>query len=124
MAAEYCGHAVLTPASRDGGVDVIATAKNDMADVSYAIEAKQYRRVVPFEKVRRLHGAMTKRDAHHGLLVTTAWFGKDSRNYAAESRLTLIDGRRLRYLLAKHCGINSVIPHKKLPPGWSTHDIM
>src|SRR5699024_10008095 len=29
-AAAYYGHAVLTPASRDGGIDVLATAKNDL----------------------------------------------------------------------------------------------
>lgn len=66
------------------------------------IQAKRYNRVVPVSAVRDLYGTMINEGASRGILVTTAYYGKDSREFAHEKPITLIDGSHLVYLLEQH----------------------
>jgi restriction system protein len=45
---------------------------------------------------------MTHENASRGILVTTAHFGRDSREFSKDKPLTLIDGSNLVYLLEQH----------------------
>ncbi len=45
---------------------------------------------------------MTHEGASRGILVTTARYGGDSREFAKDKPLTLIDGSNLVYLLEQH----------------------
>ena len=64
-------------------------------------------------------------NAAKGVLVTTSWVGKASRDFAARNgnRIQIIEGRELKHLLREHLGIDALISLPKLPPGWEQHDI-
>ena len=72
-----------------------------------------------------LAGVMEHKNAAKGVLVTTSWVGKASRDFAARngSRIEIIEGRHLKYLLKKHLGLDALISLPKLPPGWDQADI-
>ncbi len=40
--------------------------------------------------------------ANKGILVTTSYFGNDSREFAKDKPITLIDGPRLLYMFKDH----------------------
>jgi restriction system protein len=53
---------------------------------------------------------MDDKRAAKGILVTTSWYGSESRAYAGrQGRIELIDGERLKYLLKEHCGLDILI---------------
>lgn len=61
------------------------------------IQAKRTKNTVPTEAVRALAGVMHDKAAAKGILITTAWFGKASRDFAQRTgRMELIDGRGLK----------------------------
>lgn len=92
----------VTQASRDGGVDAIAFDPDPIRGGKFVIQAKRYTRVVPVSAVRDLYGTMINEGAAKGILVTTAYFGADSREFVKDKPLTLIDGPRLVYMLEEH----------------------
>jgi restriction system protein len=51
--------------------------------------------------------------------------GKASRDFAARngSRIGIIEGRQLKYLLKEHLGLDVLISLPKLPPGWDQADV-
>ncbi|MFD9357222.1 restriction endonuclease [Streptomyces sp. NPDC060031] len=61
--------------------------------------------------------------ASKGIVVTTAWFGKASHDFAPLHRLELIDGRHLKALLLEHLGIDALIGLPQLPLGWETRNL-
>jgi restriction system protein len=65
------------------------------------------------------------KNAAKGVLVTTSWVGKASRNFAARngSRIEIGQGRQLKYMLKEHLGRDVLISLPKLPPGWDQQDI-
>jgi len=68
-------------------------------------------------------GVMHDKAAAKGIIVTTAWFGKASKDFAYRTgRMELIDGRGLKALLLEHLGIDALISLPKTPPGWETRD--
>lgn len=70
------------------------------------------------EAVQALAGAMNDKAATKGILVTTSWFGKASRDFVARNgRMELIDGRNLKSMLLEHLGLDVLIGLPKLPPG-------
>ncbi|WP_251066728.1 restriction endonuclease [Streptomyces sp. ISL-36] len=88
------------------------------------IQAKRTKNAVPAEAVRALAGAMHDKAAAKGILVTTGWFGKTSRDFAYRTgRVEVIDGRGLKALLLEHLGIDALIGLPKLPPGWEARDL-
>lgn len=85
----------VTQSSRDGGVDAIAFDSDPIRGGKYVIQAKRYNRVVPVSAVRDLYGTMINEGAVKGLLVTTSYFGNDSREFVKDKPISLIDGSNL-----------------------------
>jgi restriction system protein len=114
-----------TQDSKDDGVDAVAVNEDPIVGGLCIIQAKRYSKIVGVEAVHALAGVMDDKNAAKGVLVTTSWVGKASRDFAARngSRIEIIEGRQLRYLLKKHLGLDVLIGLPKLPPGWERHDI-
>ncbi|MCN9244514.1 restriction endonuclease [Streptomyces sp. RY43-2] len=88
------------------------------------IQAKRTKNTVPAEAVRALAGVMHDKAAAKGILVTTAWFGKTSLDFAHRTgRMQLIDGCGLKALLQEQLGIDALIGLPKVPPGWVPEDL-
>ena len=58
--------------------------------------------VVPVSAVRDLYGTMIAEGAAKGILVTTSHYGRDSREFAKDKPITLIDGENLVHMFQKH----------------------
>jgi restriction system protein len=113
-----------TQASRDDGVDAVAINRDPLTGGLCVIQAKRYKDAVPADAVRALAGVMADKAAAKGILVTTAWFGKSSLDFAQRTgRMQLIDGRGLKALLKEHLGIDALIGLPKIPRGWHPQDI-
>jgi len=64
------------------------------------IQAKRYSKIVGLEAVHALAGVMEDKHAAKGVLVTTSWVGKASRDFAARNgRIEIIEGRQLKSML-------------------------
>jgi restriction system protein len=114
----------VTQASRDDGVDAVATNEDPVVGGLCVIQAKRYSKIVGLEAVHALAGVMADKAATKGILVTTSWFGKASHDFAARTgRMQLITGRELKSLLLEHLGLNVLIGLPKLPPGWERRDV-
>jgi restriction system protein len=96
------GEVRITQASRDRGVDAIAFDPDPIRGGKFVIQAKRYNIVVPVSAVRDLYGTMISEGAVKGILVTTSYYGHDSREFAKDKPLALIDGENLVYMFQKH----------------------
>src|SRR5262249_9997641 len=96
------GEVRVTQASRDRGVDAIAFDPDPIRGGKFVIQAKRYNMVVPVSAVRDLYGTMIAEGATKGILVTTSHFGRDSREFAKDKPITLIDGANLVHLFQEH----------------------
>lgn len=92
----------VTQASRDGGVDAIAFDPDPIRGGKFVIQAKRYSNVVPVSAVRDLYGTMINEGASKGILVTTSHFGNDTREFAKDKPISLIDGSNLVYMLGEY----------------------
>lgn len=92
----------VTQSSRDGGVDAIAFDQDPIRGGKFVIQAKRYNRVVPVSAVRDLYGTMINEGAAKGILVTTSYFGNDSREFVKDKPITLIDGNNLLHMFAEY----------------------
>ncbi len=102
---EFCGDGAevkVTQASRDRGVDAIAFDPDPIRGGKFVIQAKRYNIVVPVAAVRDLYGTMIAEGAVKGILVTTSYYGSDSREFAKDKPITLIDGANLVHMFQKH----------------------
>ncbi|SHT29224.1 restriction endonuclease [Mycobacteroides abscessus] len=114
----------VTQSSRDDGVDAVAVNEDPIVGGLCIIQAKRYSRVVGLEAIHALAGVMNDKSAAKGVLVTTSWVGKASRDFAARNgRMEIIEGRELKSLLAEHLGRDVLIGLPKLPPGWEPHQV-
>jgi restriction system protein len=115
----------VTQASRDEGVDGVAVNEDPIVGGLCVIQAKRYSKIVGLEAVHALAGVMEDKNAAKGVLVTTSWVGKASRDFAARngSRIEIIEGRQLKYLLKEHLGLDALIGLPQVPPGWDQSDI-
>jgi restriction system protein len=115
----------VTQASKDEGVDGVAVNEDPIVGGLCIIQAKRYSRIVELESVHALAGVMDDMNAAKGVLVTTSWVGKASRDFAARNgnRIQIIEGRELKHLLREHLGVDALISLPKLPPGWEQHDL-
>ena len=73
----------LTPASRDGGLDLRLVRKDTTGEVLTLVEAKRYSAVrrVQVGIVRSLYGVVEEQRASKGLVVTTSFFTKGARSF-------------------------------------------
>ncbi|MEV3988438.1 restriction endonuclease [Streptomyces sp. NPDC049837] len=107
----------MTQASRDDGVDAVATNEDPITGGLCIIQAKRTKNAVPAEAVRALAGVMHDKATAKGILVTTGWLGKTNKDFAYRTgRMELIDGRGLKSLLLEHLGIDALIGLPKVPP--------
>jgi restriction system protein len=96
------GEVRVTQASRDRGVDAIAFDPDPIRGGKFVIQAKRYNMPVPVSAVRDLFGTIIAEGATKGILVTTSHFGRDSREFAKDKPITLIDGENLIHMFQKH----------------------
>ena len=67
---------------------------------------------------------MDDKHAAKGVLVTTSWVGKASRDFAARNgRIEIIEGRHLKSMLMEHLGLDVLISLPRLPPYWEQGDL-
>jgi restriction system protein len=86
------GHeAYLTPASRDGGKDVLVYFNSDFGKLLCLVEAKLYRPhgKVGFGIVQRLYGAFASHGASCAMLITTSSFSQPARSFQSKHRYQL-----------------------------------
>lgn len=85
----------LTPATRDGGIDLYAVTRDDLGSHLYIVECKRYaeNRKVGVEAVRGLYAMTDVKNATKGVLITTSYFSRDAIAFALplEYRLSLHD---------------------------------
>jgi len=114
----------VTQASRDDGVDGVAVNEDPIVGGLCVIQAKRYSKIVGLEAIHALAGVMEDKHAAKGVLVTTSWVGKASRDFAARNgRIQIIEGRHLKAMLLEHLGLDVLISLEKLPPGWERTDV-
>jgi restriction system protein len=114
----------VTQASRDEGVDGVAINEDPIVGGLCIIQAKRYSKIVGLEAVHALAGVMEDKHAAKGVLVTTSWVGKASRDFAARNgRIEIIEGRHLKSMLLEHLGLDVLISLPKLPPGWEQNEV-
>jgi hypothetical protein len=93
----------LTPASNDGGADLLVARHDELGRSLHVVQCKRYaaRRKVGPSLVRELIGTVDHRRASAGVLLTTSFFTPGARNLERdyEHRLTLHDFVALRDLL-------------------------
>jgi restriction system protein len=85
----------VTPATRDGGKDILAYLNTDFGELLCLVEAKRYRqdRKVGIDLVRNLYGTLCDYQANSAMLVTTSSFTSDCREFQRKHQyqLTLKD---------------------------------
>ena len=85
----------LTPETRDGGCDIIATKSIGGLPFMLLIECKRYAidNPVDVSLIRSLLGVQTDRKANKAVLVTTSRFTKPARDFAERQQhlISLID---------------------------------
>lgn len=114
----------VTQASRDEGVAGVAYNDDPIVGGVCVIQAKRYSKIVGLEEVHALAGVMEDKHAAKGVLVTTSWVGKASRDFAARNgRIEIIEGRHLKSMLLEYLGLDVLISLQKLPPGWEQNDV-
>lgn len=99
MFSEQKAEVKVTRSTRDGGVDAVVFDPDPIRGGKFVIQAKRYTKPVPISAVRDLYGTMLNESAGKGPLVTTAHFGAQTRGFAKDKPISLIDGSNLIYLL-------------------------
>lgn len=97
----------LTPATRDGGMDIIAVERSALTGSSvHLIECKRYHpsKSVGIGVVQRLLGTVTERRATKGIVVATSFFTRDAIRVAEETRhvIALNDYKAIVGWLSSH----------------------
>jgi hypothetical protein len=82
---------VLTPRSKDGGLDIRAIRKDSVGTLLYLIECKRYapERPVGIDIVRALYGVAISERASCGLVVTTSHFTRGAKEFAEKNKYQL-----------------------------------
>lgn len=96
----------LTPATRDGGRDILALAQTPIGQQLYLAECKRHRKDNPVDVtvVRSLYGVVMQENTSAGLIVTTSRFTSDAMKFAEpiQYRMGLRDFESLSDWLKKH----------------------
>jgi len=89
--------------SGDGGIDGVIDEDRLGLDVIY-LQAKRWEGVVGRPEIQKFAGALQAQRARKGIFLTTSHFTKDAEDYVTriDSRIILIDGRRLAALMFDH----------------------
>lgn len=96
----------LTPATRDGGRDIIAYVRNGLTNFLAHVECKRYSpdNKVSVEIIRSVVGVHHMRNANKSIIVTTGFYTKDAKAEAklVENTLDLKDYHDLKLMLSKY----------------------
>jgi hypothetical protein len=93
---------LLTPASYDGGIDLIGTRLGP-SSIRVAVQCKHYQdRTVSVNEVRDFWGATTGGKFGEMWFITTGRFSKDAMKFAEGKALTLVDKDYLDVLIAQY----------------------
>lgn len=88
----------ITPATRDGGIDVIAERRNslDLPD-QWIIQCKRYRQdnKVSVNVVRQLAGVKSLLNSRNAALITTSEFTREANLFAECAGIDLVDRKKL-----------------------------
>lgn len=96
---------LLTPSSKDGGRDIVATRTERTRSEELKIQCKRYESNVGVPALRELLGVVSSEKSNKGVLVTTADFSRPARDFAKlNPRIELINGADLVLLLNEHEG--------------------
>jgi restriction system protein len=107
-----------TQQSNDDGVDAVIVQRKALMGGLTIVQAKRHSNAIGPNHIRELAGAMEEKKAGWGILITTSWFTARSREKAREhSRMELIDGHRLMYLIKEYLGKEVLIgiPNRPAP---------
>lgn len=99
--------AVMTKASGDGGIDIVATLYQPVVGGRYLVQCKRFAagNYVGAATVREFYGAViADRQAVKGVLITTSDFTNQAREFARQLPIELIGGTQLTKLLSE-CGL-------------------
>ena len=88
----------LTPKSRDGGRDIIATISLLGAPLVFYVECKHWKRTVGVKVVRELLGVITSERVNKGILVTSGRVSPDAREFAKKQNV-MIDIKTFKELI-------------------------
>lgn len=95
----------VTPATRDGGCDIIATRNIGGLPFMLLIECKRYGKNnhVGVQLVRSLLGVQTDRKANKAVLVTSSSFSRDAKKFAERQQhlISLVDFDELLRMMQK-----------------------
>ena len=93
----------LTNSGADEGIDGIINEDQLGLDTIY-LQAKRWQNTVGRPEIHKFVGALHGRRARKGVFLTTSTFSRDAVEYAdtIETKVVLIDGRRLAELMIKH----------------------
>lgn len=89
--------------SGDGGIDGVIDEDRLGLDVIY-VQAKRWEATVGRPEIQKFAGALQGQRAKKGIFITTSTFSRDAEEYAQriDSRIVLIDGRRLAELMFQY----------------------
>jgi restriction system protein len=81
----------LTPATRDGGKDILAYMYTNIGKLLCLVEAKQHNKARPVgvSLVRTLYGTLMDHQATSGMLVTTSRFAKPAKDFQERHKYQL-----------------------------------
>jgi len=100
----------LTPATRDGGRDVIAIRDLIGQKEKIAIECKLYTHTVGVEVVRSLRGVVAYENFNRGVLFTTHRFSEPAEKLSkSDDIIELVSGEQLVILLNENFGIDWIL---------------
>lgn len=85
-------HVTLTPASNDGGIDIILE-KNG---ITYAVQCKCHKNPSGPKDARELFGAMVGSSYHKGMLINPSGFTKGVYAFVKDKPIELIDINNLQ----------------------------
>lgn len=89
--------------SGDGGIDGIIKEDKLGLDVIY-LQAKRWDNNVGSSEVRNFVGSLVGHKANKGVIITTAGFTKDARDFVEtiDRKVILIDGETMAQLMIEH----------------------
>jgi len=106
-----------TVASKDDGVDAVATSEVPLFGGLCVIQAKRYSGAVGLDYVKALAATMEDKHATKGVMVTTSWVTRDGHAFARRhGRIEIFECGELKELCLEHLERDVLISLPKAPP--------
>lgn len=101
---EIMGYKVeVTPYSKDGGIDVIASIDFGVNTLRTAVQVKRYKGNIPPDPIRSLRGVVSRQNFKQGVFITLSGFTKDThKEFNDDESIVLIDGEKLIQLMGRY----------------------